>query len=33
MVGKLKEELKNEERIKECEITINDQLIPFNYFC
>ena len=30
---KFDEKLKNEEKIKECEITINDQLIPFNYFC
>ena len=28
---KLKEELKNEKEIKECEIKINDKLIPFNY--
>ena len=27
-----KEELKNEEQIKECEIEINNELIPFNYF-
>ena len=29
---KFDEKLKNEEKIKECEITINDQLISFNYF-
>ena len=27
-----KEELKNEEQIKECEIEINNILMPFNYF-
>ena len=29
---KLKEEFKNEEEIKQCEIKINEKLIPFNYF-
>ena len=28
----IKEEYKNEKEIKECEIKINDELIPFNYF-
>ena len=27
-----KEELKNEEQIKKCEIEINNKLIPFSYF-
>ena len=29
---KFEEELKNEERIKECEIIINDKLYSFGYF-
>ena len=28
----IKNEFKNEEEIKKCEISINDELIPFNYF-
>ena len=28
----LKDEYKNENEIKQCEIKINDELIPFNYF-
>ena len=28
----MKKELMNEEQIKQCEIRINDKLIPFNYF-
>ena len=31
-IKNLSEELKNEKEIKECEIRINDELIPFNYF-
>ena len=30
--GKLNKDLMNEEEIKKCEISINDKLIPFNYF-
>ena len=30
--GKLNKDLRNEEEIKICEISINDKLIPFNYF-
>jgi surface protein len=29
---KIKNEFKNEEEIKKCEISVNDELIPFNYF-
>ena len=28
----IKEDEKNEEEIKKCEIRINNELIPFNYF-
>ena len=28
----IKNELKNEDEIKKCEIKINEELIPFNYF-
>ena len=28
----IKNEYKNEEQIKKCQIQINDQMIPFNYF-
>ena len=31
-IKNLSEELKNEKEIKECEIRINDELIPFNFF-
>ena len=31
-IKNLSEELKNEKEIKECEIRINDELIPFDYF-
>ena len=30
--GKLNKDLLNEQEIKKCEISINDKLIPFNYF-
>ena len=30
--GKLNKDLMNEQEIKICEISINDKLIPFNYF-
>ena len=30
--SKLKEELMNEKEITKCEIKINDEVIPFNYF-
>jgi len=30
--GKLNKDLMNEQEIKKCEISINDKLIPFNYF-
>ena len=30
--GEIEDEYKNEEEIKKCEIKINDELIPFNYF-
>ena len=31
-INLMKDELKNEDEIKKCEIKINDELIPFNYF-